>query len=96
MEEHPKNDLNQDNQDINKSESTENSKQLTRRKFIRNLGLIGMGAAAGSAALLSGDLFEKGKKKGGKKSVLLTQDNKLVEVDSLELKALEKSPEQQK
>jgi molybdopterin-containing oxidoreductase family iron-sulfur binding subunit len=95
MEEHPKNELNQDNQDKNKSESSENSKQFTRRKFIRNLGLIGMGAAAGTAALFSGDLFEKGKKKSGKKSVLLTQDNKLVEVDSLELKALEKSPEQQ-
>lgn len=92
MEEHPKNEQNQHNQ---QNPEPENPKQASRRKFLRNIGLIGAGAAAGAAALFSGDIFEKAKKKGGKKSVLLTQDNKLVEVDSLELKALEKSPEQQ-
>jgi hypothetical protein len=90
MEEHPKNEHNQDNQ---QNPEPENPKQASRRKFLRNIGLIGAGAAAGAAALFSEDIFEKAKKKGGKKSVLLTQDNKLVEVDSLELKALKKSPE---
>lgn len=95
MEEHPKNEQNQDNQHNQQNSEPENSKQASRRKFLRNIGLIGAGIAAGAAALFSGDIFEKSKTKGGKKSILLTQDNKLVEVDSLELKALEKSPEQQ-
>ena len=93
MEENPKREQNQDIQ--NKGDSAEeSSKQVSRRKFLRNIGLIGAGAAAGAAALFSGNIFEKDKTKSGKKSILLTQDNKLVEVDSLELKALEKSPEQ--
>ena len=94
MEEHPKNEQNQTNQNYQKNSEAENSKQFSRRKFLRNAGLIGAAAVAGAAALFSGDLFEKTKTKGGKKSVLLTQDNKLVEVDSLELKAMVKSPEQ--
>jgi molybdopterin-containing oxidoreductase family iron-sulfur binding subunit len=95
MKENPKNEQHQDNQNDQPNSQPENSKPTSRRKFLRTVGLIGAGAAAGAAALYSGDLFEKAKKKGGKKSVVLTQDNKLVEVDSLEMKALEKSPEQQ-
>jgi Fe-S-cluster-containing dehydrogenase component len=72
----------------------EDSKKTSRRRFMKNLGLAAAGAAAGFAALESGHVFQKSKFKG-KKEVLLTQDNRLVEVDSLELKALEKSPEQQ-
>src|SRR5664279_3876332 len=94
MEEHPNNEQNQDNQH-NRNSGAKDPKQTSRRKFLRNIGLIGAGAAAGAGALFSGDIFEKSKTKSGKKSVLLTQDNKLVEVDSLEVKALEKSPEEQ-
>ena len=70
-------------------------KKSSRRNFVKNMGLIGLGAATGAAALYSSHIFEVKKKKGGKKEVLLTQDNKLVEVDSLEMKYLEKSPEQE-
>lgn len=65
----------------------------SRRKFFKTMGLAGLGAIGGAAALYSGHLFEEKKAKSGQKKVLLTQDNKLVEVDSLEIKALEKSPE---
>ena len=93
MEEQPKNEQSQDNQD-RRNHGSEDPKQLSRRRFLRNFGLVAAGAAAGAAALFSGDIFERSKTKGGKKSVLLTQDNQLVEVDSLELKAFEKSPEE--
>jgi Fe-S-cluster-containing dehydrogenase component len=69
-------------------------KKTSRRKFMKNLGLYGAGALTGIGALESALYFEKAKTKGGTKQVLLTQDNKLVEVDSLEVKALEKSPEE--
>jgi Fe-S-cluster-containing dehydrogenase component len=67
-------------------------KRTSRRKFMKSLGLYGAGIVSGVAALESAWFFEKAKSKGGRKQVLLTQDNKLVEVDSLELKAHEKSP----
>ncbi len=66
MEEQPKHEQNQDNQD-RKDQEPEDLKQLSRRKFLRNLGLVAAGAAAGAAALFSGDLFERSKTKGGKK-----------------------------
>jgi Fe-S-cluster-containing dehydrogenase component len=70
-------------------------KKTSRRKFMKKIGLIGAGAVSGIAAIESAHFFEKAKTKGGKKEVLLTQDNRLVEVDSLEMKALQKSPEEQ-
>jgi Fe-S-cluster-containing dehydrogenase component len=73
----------------------ENPRPFSRRKFMKNLGLISAGVVAGAGALYTGDIFEKAKTRGGKKAVLLTQDNKLVEVDSLEMKALEKPLAQQ-
>ncbi len=72
---------------------SENENKSSRRKFMKNLGLAGIGAIGGAAALYSGHIFEEKKAKSGQKKVLLTQDNKLVEVDSLEMKYLEKSPE---
>jgi Fe-S-cluster-containing dehydrogenase component len=66
----------------------------SRRKFMKNLGLLGAGAVTGAAALYSGHLFEEKKEKSGESMVLLTQDNKLVEVDSLEMKYIQKSPEE--
>lgn len=78
--------------DHNEDNKPEKPGENSRRKFFKNLGLIGAAVAAGGAALEAGKLFQKGKFKG-KKEVLLTQDNRLVEVDSLEVKAREKSPE---
>jgi Fe-S-cluster-containing dehydrogenase component len=86
-------DDNQDNQTRNNDPDKE--KRITsRRKFMKDLGLYGAGVLSGIAALESAWHFEKSKTSSGKKQVLLTQDNKLVEVDSLEMKAHEKSPEE--
>ncbi|MCX6251633.1 MAG: 4Fe-4S dicluster domain-containing protein [Bacteroidetes bacterium] len=75
--------------DSNQESQPEKNKKTSRRKFVRNLGLLGAGLATGAAALEAGHLFQKSKFKG-KKEVFLTQDNRLVEVDSLEVKAHEK------
>ena len=68
-------------------------KATSRRDFMKNIGLIGASAVAGGAALYSGHIFETKKEKSGQAKILLTQDNKLVEVDSLEIRYLEKNPE---
>lgn len=85
-----------DSEGIENSENQpeQEKKKTSRRKFMKSLGLFGAGAITGITALVSGYYFEKSKTRGGKKQVLLTQDNKLVEVDSLEIRALEKSPEE--
>jgi len=72
--------------------ATEKPKASNRRDFLKNLGLVGVGAATGAAALYSGHIFEAKKEGSGQSKILLTQDNKLVSVDSLEIKALEKPP----
>ncbi|MCX6281941.1 MAG: 4Fe-4S dicluster domain-containing protein [Bacteroidetes bacterium] len=80
-----------DENTVNKGDEQDSSKS-SRRNFLKNIGLLGAGVAAGAGALYSGDIFEKKKAATGEAKVLLTQDNKLVEVDSLELKALAKNP----
>ena len=83
--------MNEENrEEINSEEK--NPENNSRRNFVKNLGLIGAGAIAGGAALYSAHIFQSAKTKGGKKSILLTQDNRLVEVDSLEINYLEKTP----
>lgn len=62
-----------------------------RRDFLKKMGLIGAGIVAGSAAIFSAFNFENVKRKSGKKTKLLTQDNKLVEVDTLSMEFVEKS-----
>ena len=69
----------------------EEQKGSSRRDFLKNLGLAGVGVAAGAAALYSGHIFEAKKEVSGQQKVLLTQDGKLVMVDSLEIKAMEKT-----
>jgi len=66
-------------------------KGSSRRDFLKNIGLAGVGVAAGAAALYSGHIFEAKKEVSGDEKVLLTQDGKLVRVDSLEMKAMEKT-----
>ena len=70
---------------------SENDKGSTRRNFLKNLGLAGVGVATGAAALYSGHIFEAKKEVSGDQKILLTQDGKLVQVDSLEIKAMEKT-----
>ncbi|HNY02664.1 MAG TPA: 4Fe-4S dicluster domain-containing protein [Bacteroidales bacterium] len=72
-------------------EENENQQGSSRRDFLKNLGLAGVGVAAGAAALYSGHIFEAKKEVSGDEKVLLTQDGKLVSVDSLEIKAVEKT-----
>ena len=79
--------------DYTKEDKPVKPEKNSRRDFVKNLGLFGAGIAAGGASLYSAHIFQERKSQGGKKSVLLTQDNRLVEVDSLEIKYLEKSPE---
>jgi Fe-S-cluster-containing dehydrogenase component len=67
-------------------------KENSRRSFLKKVGLISAGAIAGGGAIFSAMNFEKEKDKSGKKTKLLTQDNKLVEVDSLAMTFIEKSP----
>lgn len=66
----------------------------SRRNFIKKAGLIGAGVIAGGGAMFSALNYEKNKEKSGKKTKLLTQDNKLVEVDTLAMAFIEKDPEE--
>jgi Fe-S-cluster-containing dehydrogenase component len=86
---------NHDNIPAENGDDQDKDKSRTRREFLKNLGLLGAGVATGAAALYSGHIFENRKEKSGQSKVLLTQDNRLVEVDSLEMKYLEKFPEDQ-
>ena len=45
-------------------------KDSSRRKFLRNIGLIGTASVAGGLALYSGSEYEKRKKKGSKITAL--------------------------
>jgi molybdopterin-containing oxidoreductase family iron-sulfur binding subunit len=62
----------------------ENPKKNSRRDFIQNVGLAGVGSLALGGALYAGFHYQEAKK--GEKVRLLTTDGKLVEMDSLELK----------
>jgi len=62
----------------------ESPKRNSRRDFIQNVGLAGLGSLAVGGALLAGYKYQKGK--DSEKVRLLTTDGKLVELDSLELK----------
>lgn len=63
--------------------SKENKPKKSRREFLQNLGLTGVGALAASSALLSS--CSSNEAKAGNKVKVLTQDNKLLEVDSSQL-----------
>ena len=64
--------------------SNKEKKESSRRKFLKDLGLVGAGAVIGSMALYAGFDYEKKKKKGSKITAL-TSENKLIEVDSNEI-----------
>ncbi len=63
-------------------QNEENKDKQSRRKFIRDIGLIAGGAMAGGAAIYSGFDFEGRKPEYGERMKLLTPDGKLVEVDT--------------
>jgi len=66
--------------------SKENKPKKSRREFLQNLGLTGVGAIAASSALLSS--CSSNEAKAGNKVKVLTQDNKLLEVDSSQLSVI--------
>lgn len=57
---------------------------LSRREFIKSLGIAGLGSIALGSALWAGFKFEKDKE--SQKVKLLTSDGKVVEVDSMNIK----------
>jgi Fe-S-cluster-containing dehydrogenase component len=63
-------------------QNEENKKKQSRRKFIKDVGLIAGGAVAGGAAIYSGFTFEADKPEYTERMKLLSPDGKLVEVDS--------------
>ena len=71
--------------------SEQDNSKSTRRKFLQNLGIIGSGVIAGSAAIYSGYRFQNTKKTGNMIKVL-TSDNQLAEVDASSLQMADKSP----
>ncbi len=96
MEDHPLNENPSAAENKGDSNSDhENKKKTSRRKFMKNIGYFGAGTVVGLGALEAARMFENKKTAGGMKHVLLTQDNKLVEVDSLEMNYLKKDPETQ-
>lgn len=72
------------------AEEQDKHHQESRRSFLKRIGLIGTGAIAGVGAMYSAFSYEKGKEKIGATTKLLTQDNRLVEVDSLAMEYIEK------
>ena len=68
------------------SKELNDSEKNSRRDFLKNLGLIGAGVAAGSLAMYFGKEYEG--QKSGKKVRLLTTDNKVVEFENGEIKEL--------
>lgn len=60
----------------------EQPKKQSRRDFIKNVGLMAGGAAAGGAAIYAGMQFEAGKPEYGERIKLLAPDGTLMEVDS--------------
>lgn len=74
------------------AEEQDEKHQESRRGFLKNIGFIGAGAVAGGGALYAALTYEKDKGLSGNKTKLLTQDNRLVEVDSLAMEYIERTP----
>jgi ferredoxin len=64
------------------------TKEESRRKFLKDIGLVGLGGIAVGAALFSAKRFEDVKK--GQNIRLLTADGNVVEVDSIHIKSIDK------
>ncbi len=65
-------------------DESEKNKKESRREFLKNAGLFGLGSIAVGGSLLAALKFEE--KKEGQHVKLLTADGKLVEVDSLKIR----------
>lgn len=66
------------------ADESEEKQKESRREFLKNAGLFGLGAIAVGGSLMAALKFEE--KKEGQHVKLLTADGKLVEVDSLKIR----------
>lgn len=69
-------------------DNTENFDQNSRRNFLKDLGLVGLGGFAFGASLYAAKLYED--KKKGDTLKLLTADGRVVEVDELMVRDIDK------
>lgn len=69
----------------------QDKKGSSRRRFLKDIGLVGIGSVLGGLALYSGYKYDKKKVKGSKITAL-TSDNKLIVVDSNDVAAKEEVP----
>lgn len=69
-------------------ENRDNKDQNSRRNFLKDLGVFGLGGFAFGASLYAAKLYED--KKKGEKLKLLTVDGKIVEVDELVIRDVDR------
>lgn len=65
------------------SEQKENPKKNSRRKFLEELGLVGVGSILGGSAILAGINYDK-KKTDSQRIRVLTAENELLEIEKSE------------
>lgn len=74
-----------DEQQTPQDEDREKDDRQSRRKFLRDVGIIAGGAVAGGAAMYAGMKYESSKPPAGERIRLLAADGKLVEVDERQI-----------
>ena len=61
------------------SEQEEKPEKKSRRKFLQELGIVGIGSVLGGSAILAGINYDK-KKTAGQRVRVLTAENELLEI----------------
>lgn len=62
------------------TEKENNPKKNSRREFLQNLGIVGVGSVLGGSAILAGINYDK-KKTDAQRIKVLTAENKLIEIE---------------
>src|SRR5665647_3782527 len=62
------------------SEQEEKPKKNSRRKFLQELGIVGIGSVLGGSAILAGINYDK-KKTASQRIRVLTAENELLEIE---------------
>ncbi len=62
------------------SNKEEKPKSKSRREFLQEMGIVGVGAVVAGSVILAGINYDKGKKQGERIKVL-TAENELLEID---------------
>lgn len=71
------------------SEKEENHKKKTRREFLQEIGIIGVGTVLAGSAILAGINYDK-KKKQGERIKVLTAENELLEIEKSDTSKVKK------